>query len=561
MTTNNKEYIGTVLSPPSTSRIKAQLLGDYERGRVFEGKFVTVTRKSDDTKILGRISQILPYNQFYNAGDSWTEARRRGYEIPVGISRAYEIIDVDLLRELGKGFEVNVPPLPGDPVSELDEDRDFDLIFGENLKEKLTIPFGHLPGYPRVIVPLLVGNLPMHMAVFGTTGSGKSFNTGVFLQEISRIAYQNRRLAYPTIILDAHGDYTAFVKHYQLQKTEIDFPYDKYLRFGNVRRLVFPRKAASTLSTYDHPIGLDLEALGIKNLAETIILFHRGSLSGADQQINGLESGLNNALGDVTRENLNDLFVSDTKFEDLIESIEGLNQRVVHSSSKFAIIRAVRTFRNEIEKDLRLLSTDSFLKKENWINDTIRNHELLVFDYSSDGAPGVSPNAKQLVGAYLATRLFKKFIEYSISGKRKNILFIIEEAQEFCPSKTYSESGQITHRILSQIATQGRKFGLSLCLVSQRPGFLDPIVVSMCNTFIVQRISFEDISFVLKVTGGLPDAVKNRLTNLKTGSAIVTGQMVPTPFPLAVVIPNRDRIVAHETGTVDVLKGLLDEDD
>jgi DNA helicase HerA-like ATPase len=103
---------------------------------------------------------------------------------------------------------------------------------------------------------------------------------------------------------------------------------------------------------------------------------------------------------------------------------------------------------------------------------------------------------------------------------------------------------------LAQIATQGRKFGLSLCLVSQRPSFVDPIVLSMVNTFIIHRISAEDIAFIRKISGGLPKVIENKLVNLTTGRAIVSGQMNKLGFPVVVDIPERK--ILPKMGKIDV---------
>jgi len=105
---------------------------------------------------------------------------------------------------------------------------------------------------------------------------------------------------------------------------------------------------------------------------------------------------------------------------------------------------------------------------------------------------------------------------------------------------------------LSAIATQGRKFGLSLCLISQRPSFVDEIILSMCNTFFIHRISPEDVHFVRGVTGGLPDSLARRLTNLSQGECIVTGQMNRLPFPVLVQGPERMEIL-HTAGKTDVV--------
>jgi DNA helicase HerA-like ATPase len=155
---------------------------------------------------------------------------------------------------------------------------------------------------------------------------------------------------------------------------------------------------------------------------------------------------------------------------------------------------------------------------------------------------------------YLASMLFDKFTRFKIEGKEKYLIFMIEEAQNFCPDKSFPISTSLAHRKLSDIATQGRKFGLSLCLISQRPSFVDRIVLSMCNTFFIHRVSPEDVGFVRSVTGGLAPSVSNRLTRLNRGELIVTGQMNTVPFSLDIVIPGRK--VPHTVGKTRVVENL-----
>jgi len=97
---------------------------------------------------------------------------------------------------------------------------------------------------------------------------------------------------------------------------------------------------------------------------------------------------------------------------------------------------------------------------------------------------------------------------------------------------------------------------LSLILISQRPSFVDRIVLSMCNTFLIHRLSPEDVAFVRNVTGGLPASLASRLTTLDRGNLILTGQMSRVPFPLLLRITPRDRTVAHTAGKTEVLSTL-----
>jgi len=62
---------------------------------------------------------------------------------------------------------------------------------------------------------------------------------------------------------------------------------------------------------------------------------------------------------------------------------------------------------------------------------------------------------------------------------------VIEEAHNYCPERNFGEKK--SSKILRTIASEGRKFGLGLCVVSQRPARLDKSVLSQCSTQIIMK--------------------------------------------------------------------------
>ncbi len=72
--------------------------------------------------------------------------------------------------------------------------------------------YGSLAGYDDAPVPLYVENIPMHFAIFGITGSGKSFDNGALMEQLTVIP-KGEYVSYPMIVIDAHGDYTDYVDY------------------------------------------------------------------------------------------------------------------------------------------------------------------------------------------------------------------------------------------------------------------------------------------------------------------------------------------------------------
>lgn len=506
-------------------------------------------------KILSRVAKIIPFNAYYTEDDPWSEARRKGLHIPDNIARKYEICELDLLIQLPNS-EVNYPPKPGDEVLKIDLESHYEDIFGISRDEPGYVWFGSLFGYKNAPIPLDIEKVPMHMAVFGTTGSGKSFSTGVLIEKFMGIsAGENRAVSFPMIIIDANGDYLEYDKYFKQAYQDID---SKIRPVGWVKRFVFPHIAYQNSELRGEPvIGVDLDRLSVKEIAETIVMYHKGSLDGAELQISGIVTLLDYLRENEGYDSLHEFFVDDDLYDELIGKLRNFDTKRIAAATKPAIERAFAKFR-EIESNYKILSAkkESELTQDEFIDDITENGGIAIIDFSEEGATGVDIQVKQLVMTYLANLLFNKFSKYKIENRTRYLIFLIEEAQNFIPDKSYPISSSLAKNKLSLIATQGRKFGLSLCIVTQRPSFIDKIVLSMCNTFFIHRISPDDVSYVRTATGGLPSSLETRLTRLTQGHMIVTGQMNKLPFPLMISIPKTDRIVPHPMGTTDVISTL-----
>lgn len=545
MTSRNP--IGLILTGATTQKATCQLFESSERGGVREGKFLLIESVPGKRQIMVRVSAIVPQNDFYSAGDAWTEARRKQVEIPGQLARQYEICELDLLAEMPGAKPIVVPPFPNDKVYEMKLPEEAENIFGKSVKSPGIVWYGTLTGYQNAPIPLDIESIPMHIGIFGTTGSGKSYDTGSLIEQLVKICdKEDKILSFPILIIDANGDYLDYVKNFE--DTE---------RFGAasaVTRFVFPKSPDLSKMTVK-PIALDLNLMSKREIAEAINLYYSGGEKN-ELQIAGLERLLSymEEISLISEGNYQSIFVDDSKFGDARKTLKDLTDaRAIHTSTAPAILRALEKFRN-VEDQYGLFSESPKLDKA-FIDGLTKNREIAIIDFSASGAPGVEPPLKQFVMSYLASILFRFFTQYKIEGQERYMLFIIEEAQNYCPNlSTYNIGYSLAREKLAAIATQGRKFGLSLCLISQRPSFVDQVVLSMCNSFFLHRISPEDVTFVKRVTGGLPSSLERRLTILDNGELVVSGQMLTLPFPMLIRVPQRE--VPQTTGKTDVLGAL-----
>jgi DNA helicase HerA-like ATPase len=115
------------------------------------------------------------------------------------------------------------------------------------------------------------------------------------------------------------------------------------------------------------------------------------------------------------------------------------------------------------------------------------------------------------------------------SNGKVPITFVCEEAHRYVPiDKTLGF--EPTKRAISKIAKEGRKYGVSLCIVTQRPAELDPTILSQCNTIFSMRLTNERDQDILRA--GISDAAASLLefmSTMGTGEAITFGEGVALP--------------------------------
>lgn len=115
------------------------------------------------------------------------------------------------------------------------------------------------------------------------------------------------------------------------------------------------------------------------------------------------------------------------------------------------------------------------------------------------------------------------------------IVIVLEEAQNYIPEKDRGERVSIAKRVFERIAREGRKYGISLIVSSQRPSELSKTVLSQCNTFIIHRLQNpEDQKYVRQLVSAANEDILQQLPILPQQHAIVMGDGVRTPVQMKV---------------------------
>jgi hypothetical protein len=158
---------------------------------------------------------------------------------------------------------------------------------------------------------------------------------------------------------------------------------------------------------------------------------------------------------------------------------------------------------------------------------------------------GVPPDIQSMVVAKLCEILFE-------ARKKDQIppgMMVVEEAHNFAPERGYSKSS--SSEILRTIASEGRKFGLGMMVISQRPARIDKNVLSQCGTQVIMKVTNpNDLKSISKGLEGVNSYVEEELLRLPPGIAMLVSNDIERP----VLVDVRVRRSKHGGESVNVLK-------
>lgn len=177
----------------------------------------------------------------------------------------------------------------------------------------------------------------------------------------------------------------------------------------------------------------------------------------------------------------------------------------------------------------KIIANDKDVSLENWLEGTVSG--ISIIDLSL-----VPSDITHLLVSVISRVVFESLQRYRrTNSKLLPTVIVMEEAHNFI--KRYNESSeeisasQLCTESFEKIAREGRKFGLSLTLSSQRPSELSPTVLSQCNTFLLHRIvNDRDQELVKRLVPDNIGGLLQELPILPTRKAILLGWASPIPI-------------------------------
>ena len=426
-----------------------------------------------------------------------------------------KVLHLDLIGELLNAnggtsrFQRGVTEYPniGDAAAMLSE-RELRLVYGGADADHAHI--GDLQQNTNIGVHIDIDNLvSRHFAILGATGVGKSSGVAIILQKI----------------LDTRPNLRVFL---------VD-PHNEYGRcFGDKANVLNPRNLRLPFWLFNFEETIDAFFGGrpgveeeVEILSEVIPLAKGAYL----QYRNG--SGGGNGLLTKKRETKDAGFTADTpvpyRIEDLINLLDermGKLENRSRAALYHKLIGRIQTFRNHPRYAF-------MFENANIGGDTMAEILSALFRLPPDGKP---MTIMQLAGFpaevvdSVVSVLCRMAFDFGLwSDGVAPLLFVCEEAHRYAPADKKVGFGP-TKRALSRIAKEGRKYGVFLGLVTQRPAEIDATIISQCSTLFVMRLSNEGDQKLIR--SAVSDAAANLLSfipSLGTREVFTFGSGVALP--------------------------------
>ena len=441
-----------------------------------------VSMRGPDSRVFGIVNGLEREQQ-----SGQNQAERTVFEIQV----------LGEIAETRTGFQRGVssyPPLDA-PITTVTL-RDIATIYARPRASNVHI--GRLRHNRKVPAFVLTDSLlGKHFAVLGTTGTGKSCAVTVILRSILD-QHPNGHI----VLLDPHNEYaTAFAdKAELLNPSNLQLPY-WLLNFEEISHILIG--GTSGAHVFTQTALLKDAILRCKQMfaGDTNAESHITVDTPTPYRLSDLITVLRESMGMLNKAEGASPYLS------LIAKIDGLR-----SDKRYAFMFSSLTVRDTMHQVLAQL-----------LRIPVAGKPITIIDIS-----GVPSEIVDVVVSVLFRLTFELAV-WSERGSAPPVLLVCEEAHRYVPEKD-GVGFAPTKRVISRIAKEGRKYGVTLCLVSQRPAELAINSLSQCNTIFALRLSNEhDQAFVGRALSENARWLIDSLPSLNTQEAVVVGDGVTVP--------------------------------
>jgi DNA helicase HerA-like ATPase len=424
------------------------------------------------------------------------------------------------------------------------------------------IEIGTLINRDRVPVMLNPNGLRRHLAVIAQTGAGKSYTVGVILEKLLQ-------LGGTVVVFDPNSDYvlmrrdpqhraTSFAQHveiYRLPTTQAGrIPDDEIggskkftMQFSKLEvdelcqmTGITPtstniRKAIQTV--WDKLQGTDYTPKQFKEELEELANGFDAMEQGAPKGMPRGPRNINPAIGDekefdrAFRERVADK--ANVEWDDFGKPLE--RETLEHESresnakaakeSKMPSLDAISGAQKALKYIELLERVDIWGFEDVPMKELLRPMTLSVIDVA-----GVD----QWISEFIVAKVLNETWGVAVNeGLPRPVFFVLEEAHNFVPGGQGMQSHSA--HIIKRIASEGRKFGLFMILITQRPYKVHPDTLSQCNSQIIMRLTNPQDQQAIKLSSeSISEGLLADLPGLNIGEAVVLGPLVRVPVMVRV---------------------------
>tara|TARA_R110002074_G_scaffold255702_1_gene428161 strand:- start:3784 stop:5469 length:1686 start_codon:yes stop_codon:yes gene_type:complete len=428
------------------------------------------------------------------------------------------------------GDSLAIPPKSVEPATIEDIRR----IYSDSVKEAQSFCFSSLASNPEVRVPVN-GNkfFNKHIAIVGSTGSGKSHTLAAIVQKaVSEKAGDFTLNNSHVIVFDIHSEYRSA------------FPNANLIDVSN---LVLPYWMLNAEELEEFFIDTEANDHNQRNVfKEAVLQGRRAKFTGSSGDVQRIH--LDSPLPFDIQEVLKYAIAKNTERLETGEVYAASNKEKA-GQPKFengSLHSKLTNFINRLESKINDSRLEFFLGER---SKTITFEQTLqtLLGYTAANKSNVTiidlsgvPFEVLSITVSLISRLI---FEYGYIYKRLRcakdpkekinndvpILLVYEEAHKYVPNSELSKyrSSKIS---IERIAKEGRKYGVTLLLASQRPSEISETIFSQCNNFIAMRLTNPvDQGYVKKL---LPDSLGtliDKMTSFRQGEALLVGESIVLP--------------------------------
>ncbi|MBI4977321.1 MAG: ATP-binding protein [Spirochaetes bacterium] len=477
------------------------------------------------------------------------------FVIEVELIGSYKKYDNKYLFERG----AHGIPLPPNNGIEILNDDDYCNIYSCKIEDKEMFTFSNLIQDENIRVPVN-GNkfFNKHFAIVGSTGSGKSHTVATVLQQAIKeknVGYDGLNNSH-IVIFDIHGEYVkAFPIANHINSNNIKIPY--WLFDSDELSDLFiesnEQNSHNQVSQFRYAVTENKKKEDLLNKAESKtpqdrIYFDTPLKFNIDEIINYIKN-MNNELINKKKNRIptsktgEEILNRIPKYFEQVIEFDKINSDLVNGpfTGDFErFILRLETIRNNprlkfLFDDAYTLSLEDILKQ--FLGYNSNNSNVTVIDLS-----GIPFEVLSITVSLISRILFefgyyyKKILAENIDCETP-LLLVYEEAHKYVPRSELVKY-RASKNAIERIAKEGRKYGVTLGIVSQRPSEISETIFSQCNNFIAMRLTNpDDQNYVKRL---LPDSLgdlTDYLPTLQAGEALLIGESIIIPSLVKIDFP------------------------